>query len=134
MTTKSTGVASAIQDYLDRHRTPDDPLLEELRKETANRFGRHSGMQISAPQGTFLRMLVALTGARHAVEVGSFTGYSGLQIARGLGPDGRLLACDVSEEWTAVARSYWERAGVADRIELRLGPAAQTLRALPEDQ
>jgi caffeoyl-CoA O-methyltransferase len=72
-------------------------------------------------------------GARRAIEVGTFTGYSSICIARGLPPDGRLLCCDVSEEWTALARRFWEKAGVADRIELRLAPAAETLRALPED-
>ncbi len=79
-------------------------------------------------------MLTQLVGARSAVEVGTFTGYSSLCIARGLQPGGRLLACDTSEEWTAVAREHWERAGVADRIELRIAPAAETLRALPDEQ
>jgi caffeoyl-CoA O-methyltransferase len=91
-------------------------------------------MQISHDEGEFLTMLVRLTGARQAVEVGVFTGYSSLCIARGLPADGRLLACDVSEEWTSIARRYWERAGVADRIELRLAPALDTLRALPLDE
>ena len=88
-------------------------------------------MQIAPDQGTFLRLLVAATGARRAVEVGTFTGMSAICIARGLGPEGRLLCCDVSEEWTAIARRYWAQAGVADRIELRLGPAAETLRSFP---
>jgi caffeoyl-CoA O-methyltransferase len=88
-------------------------------------------MQIAADQGTLLTVLVAAMGARRALEVGTFTGYSSLCIARGLGPDGRLLACDVSEEWTAIARRYWARAGLNDRIQLRLGPAAETLRSLP---
>ena len=128
---KATGVDPAIQDYIDRHRTPDDPVLEALRKETESRFGRAAGMQISASQGTLMRMLAALIGARQAVEVGTFTGYSSIEIARGLAPGGKLLCCDVNPEWTDVARRFWERAGVADRIELRLAPAAQTLRALP---
>jgi caffeoyl-CoA O-methyltransferase len=131
---KGTGLDAAIQEYLDHHRTPDDPLLAELREETQASFGRASGMQISGTQGTLLHLLVSLIGARRAVEVGTFTGYSSIQIASGLPPGGRLLACDVSEEWTAVARRYWERAGVADRIELRIAPAAQTLRALAEDE
>jgi caffeoyl-CoA O-methyltransferase len=131
---KSTGVDAAIQTYLDQHRTQDDALLEELRAETVARFGRAAGMQISAAQGTLLRMLVSLIGARRAVEVGTFTGYSSIQIARGLAPGGSLLACDVSDPWTGVAREYWKRAGLADRIELRLGPAADTLRGLPADE
>ena len=90
-------------------------------------------MQIAPDQATFLRILVAATGARRAVEVGTFTGYSALAIARGLPPDGHLLCLDVSEEWTAIARRFWKKAGVADRIELRLGPAAETLRSFPEE-
>jgi len=115
--------------YLLAHRTPDDPVLEELRAETAL-LGDRGQMQIAPEQGTFLRLLVAAIGARRAVEVGTFTGYSAICIARGLAPGGRLLCCDVSAEWTAVARRYWERAGVADRIDLRLAPAAETLRTL----
>ncbi len=118
-----------LYDYLLAHRTPDDPVLDELRAETA-RLGDRARMQISPEQGTFLRLLVAAIGARRAIEVGTFTGYSAICIARGLAPGGRLLCCDVSAEWTAVARQYWERAGVADRIDLRLAPAAETLRAL----
>ena len=115
--------------YLLAHRTPDDPVLEELRAETAL-LGDRGQMQIAPEQGTFLRLLVAAIGTRRAVEVGTFTGYSAICIARGLAPGGRLLCCDVSAEWTAVARRYWERAGVADRIDLRLAPAAETLRTL----
>ena len=115
--------------YLLAHRTPDDPVLEELRAETAL-LGDRGQMQIAPEQGTILRLLVAAIGARRAVEVGTFTGYSAICIARGLAPGGRLLCCDVSAEWTAVARRYWERAGVADRIDLRLAPAAETLRTL----
>jgi caffeoyl-CoA O-methyltransferase len=88
-------------------------------------------MQISHDEGELLTMLVRLVGARQAVEVGTFTGYSSICIARGLPDDGRLLCCDVSEEWTSIARRYWERAGVADRIDLRIAPALETLRALP---
>jgi caffeoyl-CoA O-methyltransferase len=88
-------------------------------------------MQIGPEQGTFMTMLARLIGARRAVEVGTFTGYSAICIARGLTDDGTLLCCDVSEEWTSVARDYWKRAGLADRIELQLAPADQTLRALP---
>ena len=91
-------------------------------------------MQISPSQGAFMELLTRVTGARRAVEVGTFTGYSALCIARGLPDDGRLLCCDVSEEWTAIGRRYWDEAGVDDKIELRIGPAIDTLRALPADE
>src|SRR5215470_11252575 len=128
---KYTRVDDALHDYLLAHRTPDDALLEELRSETRRAIGERAGMQISAEEGTFLGLLVAALGARRVVEVGTFTGYSALCMARALPPDGRLLCCDVSEEFTAIARRYWQKAGVADRIELVLGPALDTLRALP---
>jgi caffeoyl-CoA O-methyltransferase len=88
-------------------------------------------MQIAPEQGAFMALVTRLIGARRAVEVGTFTGYSSLSIARALPEDGTLLCCDVSEEWTAVARSYWERAGVDAKIELRIAPALDTLRSLP---
>ena len=109
---------------------PADDLLHELTAETAA-LGPEGRMQIAVEQGAFLTMLARLMNARRAVEVGTFTGYSAICIARGLAGDGRLLCCDVSEEWTAIARRYWARAGLADRIELRLAPAVDTLRALP---
>ncbi|SNT36883.1 caffeoyl-CoA O-methyltransferase [Asanoa hainanensis] len=90
-------------------------------------------MQVSPDQGALLTILTRLTNARRAVEVGVFTGYSTLCIARGLAPGGRLLACDVSAEWTSIGRPFWARAGVDDRIDLRLAPALETLRALPAD-
>jgi caffeoyl-CoA O-methyltransferase len=130
---KGTGIDPAIQEYAALRRTADDPLLEELRTETASRLGDLSRMQIGAEQGTLLRMLVTLIGARRAVEIGTFTGYSAIEIARGLAPGGRLFAFDISEEWTGIARKYWERAGVADRIELTLGPASATLARLGEE-
>ena len=88
-------------------------------------------MQIGPDQGALMTLLTRLTGARSAVEVGTFTGYSAICIARGLAEGGKLTCCDVSEDWTSLAREYWQRAGLADRIELRLGPALDTLRALP---
>ena len=130
---KYTPVDDALHAYLLRHRTPDDALLEELQEETRTLLGRRSVMQIAPEEGTLLGLLVASIGARSVVEIGTFTGYSALCMARALPPGGKLLACDVSEEYTAVARRYWQKAGVADRIELRLGPAADTLRALPAD-
>ncbi|MEO6087635.1 MAG: class I SAM-dependent methyltransferase [Umezawaea sp.] len=124
----------AVSEYLLAHCTPADDVLRDLAEETLAATGGSAEMQISHDEGEFLTMLVRLTGARQAVEVGVFTGYSSLCIARGLPADGRLLACDVSEEWTSIARRYWERAGVADRIDLRLAPALDTLRALPADE
>jgi caffeoyl-CoA O-methyltransferase len=115
------------------HRSADDPLLEELQRETARIAGRMSVMQVAPDQGTLLGLLVAMAGARRVIEVGTFTGYSALCMARSLPPDGKLLACDVSDEWTAVGRRFWAKAGVADRIDLRLGPALDTLRALPRE-
>ena len=111
---------------------PPDDVLAELRAETAA-LGRRLGMQVGADQGALLTLLTRLVGARHAVEVGTFTGYSSICIARGLQPGGRLLCCDVSEEYTAIARRAWAQAGVADRIELRIAPAFETLRALPAE-
>ena len=133
MNAKVLPLDAALHEYLFVHRTPDDALLKELCEETERSLGDHARMQIAPEQGTLLRLLVSSIGARRAVEVGTFTGYSALSIARGLAPGGRLLCCDVSEEWTAIARRYWERAGVADRIELRIAPAADTLRALPAE-
>jgi caffeoyl-CoA O-methyltransferase len=127
-------VNPALDSYLLAHSTAPDDLLRELAEETRQATGGASGMQISADEGAFLTMLVQLTGARTAVEVGVFTGYSSICIARGLPADGRLIACDVSEEWTAIARRYWQRAGLAEQIDLRLAPAVRTLQALPEDQ
>jgi len=130
---KFTALDGSLYDYLAAHRTPpDDDVVRALREETA-RLGRNAVMQIAPDQAALLRLLVGAISARRAVEVGTFTGFSALAIARGLPPGGRLLCCDVSEEWTSVARRYWARAGVDDRIELRIGDAAETLRALPDD-
>lgn len=128
-----TPIDVALHAYLSSHRTPDDPLLRELQAETRRLTGERAVMQIAPEEGTLLGVLVAATGARRVVEVGSFTGYSALCMARALPSGGRLLACDVSEAYTAVARRYWAKAGVADRIELVLGPALETLRAQPDE-
>jgi predicted O-methyltransferase YrrM len=122
-----------VSDYLIAHSAPEDDVLARLAEETRTSFADVSGMQISADEGALLTMLTRLTGARNAVEVGTFTGYSSICIARGLADGGRLLACDVSGEWTSLAQRYWAEAGVADRIELRLAPAVETLAALPEE-
>ena len=129
---KSFHLSAPVHEYLVRHGSPPDAILRELAEETA-RLGPISMMQIAPEQGAFMTLLARAIGARRAVEVGTFTGYSALCIARGLPEDGELLACDVSEEWTAVGRRYWERAGVAKKIDLRIGPAAETLRALPRE-
>ncbi len=123
----------AVSDYLLAHCTPADDLLRELAIETRKALPGAAGMQISPDEGEFLTMLARLAGARRAVEVGVFTGYSSICIARGMAADGHLLACDVSEEWTSIARRYWKRAGLEELIELRIAPALDTLRALPAD-
>jgi caffeoyl-CoA O-methyltransferase len=131
--TKSIIVTQAVQDYAVAHSThPPDEVQRSLIDAT-QALGGISMMQISPDQGAFMTLLTRLLGARFAVEVGTFTGYSSICIARGLAEGGRLLCCDVSEDWTAVAREHWERAGVADRIDLVIAPAAETLAALPAD-
>ncbi len=120
-----------VSDYLLAHSTAQDDVLARLAEETRDTFRDVAQMQISSDEGALLTMLVRLTGARNAVEVGTFTGYSSICIARGLAEGGRLLACDISGEWTSMAERYWAEAGVTDRIELRLAPAAETLAALP---
>lgn len=131
MSGRSALFSQDVQDYLDAHSAPPDPVLTALAAETAGRFPGPSGMQIGPDQGALMTILTRLTGAVRAVEVGTFTGYSAICIARGLADGGRLTCCDVSEAWTSLAREYWQKAGLADRIELRLGPALDTLRALP---
>ena len=124
-------ITDDVRDYAVGHGTwQPDEVINQLRAET-EALGSVAGMQIGDDQGQLLTMLARLVGARRAVEIGTFTGYSSLCIARGLTDDGSLLCCDVSEEWTAVAQRTWQRAGLSDRIELRLAPALETLRALP---
>ena len=127
---KFIALTPKLYEYAVAHGHNGDPLRAELAAETA-KLGWISAMQIAAEQGTLMGLLAAAIGARSAVEVGTFTGYSSLCVARALPADGRLLCCDVNAEWTAIARRYWERAGVANKITLRLGPAVETLKALP---
>src|SRR5215831_746903 len=127
---KSFFLSADAHEYLLRHGTEPDAVQRELIEET-RRLGGISLMQVAPEQGAFLTLIARVTGARRAVEVGTFTGYSSLCLARGLPEDGKLLCCDVSEEWTSIGRRFWEKAGVAHKIELRLAPAAETLRALP---
>jgi caffeoyl-CoA O-methyltransferase len=127
---KTLGLSPELHAYLVAHGTPPDPVLDSLARET-QALGPISIMQVAPEQGALLTMLARLTGAKRAVEIGTFTGYSALCLARGLPEDGKLLCCDVSEEWAAVARRHWDKAGVADKIELKIAPAIETLRALP---
>jgi caffeoyl-CoA O-methyltransferase len=123
-----------LQSYMLEHNRPQpDEVLQDLAAETASHFSEQAEMQIAPEQGAFLTLLTGLLAPRLAVEVGTFTGYSSLCIARGLPAGGRLLCCDVSEDYTDVARRYWERAGVADRIDLHVAPAVETLRTLPSE-
>jgi len=130
---KSFFLSAPIHEYLVEHGAPPDEVQQWLIDETRSKVPDLSMMQIAPEQGAFMTLLTRVVGAKHAVEVGTFTGYSSLAIAYGLPSDGHLLCCDVSEEWTAIAREAWQRAGVAERIELTIAPAIETLRALPKD-
>ena len=127
---KFIALTPKLYEYLVAHGHNGDPIRAELAAETA-KLGQISSMQIAPEQGTFMAILASAIGARSAVEVGTFTGYSALCVARALPADGRLLCCDVNEQWTGIGRRYWERAGVANKITLKLGPAADTLKAIP---
>jgi caffeoyl-CoA O-methyltransferase len=128
---RSQFVDAEIEDYAAAHSTPPDAHQLELQRITREKTGRAAGMQIGDDQAMLMEMLVRAMGATRAVEIGTFTGYSALAVARGLGAGGHLLCCDVSEEWTSIARAAWQEAGVADAIELRIGPGLETLRSLP---
>jgi caffeoyl-CoA O-methyltransferase len=132
MAPRSIGLDDGLSAYVGAHSTPPDDVQRRLIERTAA-LGDAAGMQIAPEQGEFLTMLASLVGARFAVEVGTFTGYSALSIASGLADGGRLLCCDVSTEWTDIAREHWALAGVDDRIDLRVAPAIETLRTLPAD-
>jgi caffeoyl-CoA O-methyltransferase len=133
MTNKSVFLGDDLHAYLVAHGSTPDDVVADLMAETRRVLPRAAGMQVAPEQAAFLTLLTRLVGARYAVEVGTFTGLSSIAIARGMGPEGRLVCCDVSEEYTKIARRYWDRAGLADRIDLRLGPALDTLRAMPAD-
>jgi caffeoyl-CoA O-methyltransferase len=126
---KSFHLSPELHQYLLDHSDPLDDVQRWLIERTAQ-LGEIARMQIAPEQGAFLTLLTHTLDARFAVEVGTFTGYSSLCIARGLRDDGRLLCCDVNEEWTMIAREAWDRAGLANRIQLRIAPAIDTLRAL----
>ncbi|MEY4549113.1 MAG: hypothetical protein RL685_5308 [Pseudomonadota bacterium] len=125
MSTRTVSLDERLYDYLLAVSVREPQVLVELRQETALLPG--AGMQISPEQGQFMRLLAELIGARRTLEIGVFTGYSSLCVAQALPPNGELVACDVSEEYTAIARRYWLRAGLAERIRLELGPALTTL-------
>jgi len=131
---KSFFLSPEIHEYLLQHAMPVDDVQQWLIDETSTRVSDFSMMQIAPEQGAFMTMFTRIAGVRRAVEVGTFTGYSALCIARGLEDGGRLLCCDISEEWTAIGREAWKRAGVDDRIDLEIAPAIETLRALAEDE
>ncbi|MFI7541074.1 O-methyltransferase [Actinoplanes sp. NPDC049599] len=122
-----------LHQYLLDHSTPPDQVTAELIAETRAALPGEASMQVAPEQAAFLRLLTSLMGVRQAVEVGTFTGLSSLSIARGLAEGGKVTCFDISEEFTGIARRYWKRAGVEDRIELRVGPAAERLRELPSE-
>ena len=133
MSSKELPLTPELHAYLLEHSTPPDEVVADLIAETRRALPADSGMQVAPEQAVFLRLLTALMGVRRAVEVGTFTGLSSLSIARGLADGGSLICFDISEEFTGVARRYWRRAGVDDRIELRIGPAVERLRELPAE-
>jgi caffeoyl-CoA O-methyltransferase len=131
---KSLGLSQALHAYLVDHGTRPDAILSELADVTRERIGRLAIMQIPPEEGALLTFLARLIGARRAIELGTFTGYSAICIARGLAEGGELLCCDVSREWTDIGRPFWKRAGVESKIDLRLAPALETLASLPADR
>ncbi|WP_329104431.1 O-methyltransferase [Micromonospora sp. NBC_01699] len=133
MTTKSLPLTEELHSYLIAHGSPPDDIARELIDETVDALPNDAQMQVAPEQAALLTFLTRLVNARQAVEVGTFTGMSALAIARGLPADGKLTCFDISAEYTSVARRYWSRAGVDDRIELRIGPAAEGLRSLPTE-
>ncbi|MFJ4961017.1 O-methyltransferase [Streptomyces sp. NPDC088729] len=128
-----TTMTDELYAYVLAHNPPLDPVQRELVETTYARFPDHAGMQSAEEQAPLLAFLVRLVGARHVVEIGTFTGFSALAMAQALPADGTLIACDISREWTAYGQEAWEKAGVADRIDLRVAPALETLRAMPAE-
>ncbi len=128
MSNRSISLTDSLYDYLLNVSLREAPILKQLREETAKLS--NANMQIAPEQGQFMALLAQLIGARHCIEVGTFTGYSSLAVALALPADGRIICCDVSQEYTSVARRYWRSAGVENMIDLRLAPAAKTLEAL----
>jgi len=125
-------MTTALHAYLVAHGTPPDEIQRALIEETQV-LGDISIMQIAPEQGAFMTLFAQILGAQRAIEIGTFTGYSALCLARGLTDDGELICCDLSEEWTSVGRRYWEKAGVSHKIDLRIAPAIETLARLPQE-
>src|SRR5215469_5955787 len=133
MSFKTIGLSEELHAYVVAHGAEPDAIVADLVAETRASLPGDAQMQIAPEQAPLMTLLVRISGARYAVEVGTFTGLSSIAIARGLPADGKLICCDVSEQFTDIARRYWERTGLAGRIELRLGPAADTLKAMPTE-
>jgi len=131
MSNRTLSLDDRVYAYLLEHSLRETPLMRELRDITAGH--ELARMQIAPEQGQLMALLVELIGARSAIEIGTFTGYSALCLAQALPPDGRLICCDLSAEWTAIGIPFWERAGVRERIDLRIGPALETLDGLLGD-
>lgn len=128
MSNRTLTLTDGLYDYLLAHSVQEPEILQALRQETAQH--PMAQMQIAPEQGQFMALLIQLMGAKKALEVGVFTGYSALRVALALPPDGRLVACDVNADYTAIAQRYWDQAGVSDKIDLRLAPATETLAHL----
>ena len=130
---KITALTQDLYRYMIRNRAPENPELSELRQETRRSVGGLAAMMISEEQGVLLKVLVGALAPSLAIEVGTFTGYSAACIASALPPDGKLVCCDASEDWTSIGAAFWQRCGVAEKIDLRIAPALDTLSALPSD-
>ena len=128
MPSRTLNLDDELYQYVLDHTVREHPVLAELREATAGM--KHGGMQIGPDQGQFMQLLVRMLNAKRTIEVGVFTGYSSLAVALALPADGQVVACDVSEEWTSMAKRYWEKAGVAKKIVLKIAPALQTLDGL----
>jgi caffeoyl-CoA O-methyltransferase len=131
MANRTTVMTDPLYEYVLSVSVREPEVLRDLRAETAKLS--EAGMQIGPDQGQFMSLLIKLIGAKRTLEVGTFTGYSALAVALALPPDGRVIACDVSEEWTSIGRRYWQRAGVAHKIDLRIAPGKETLAKLVAD-
>ena len=128
MSTRNSNIPAELYDYILNTSLRDQPVLQKLRAKTGEM--KNAGMQISPDQGQFMALLIKLIGAKKTLEVGVFTGYSSLVVAQALPDDGKVIACDISEEFTSIAKPFWQEAGVAHKIDLRIGPAKNSLDAL----
>ena len=133
MTKQTLTLTDALQAYVVANGSEPDEIVRDLIAETASVLPGEAGMQIAREQAALMTLLTRIAGARTAVEIGTFTGLSSIAIARGLGAGGRLICFDVSDEFTSIARRYWDRAGLSEQIELRIGPAAETVAELPDE-